>query len=60
MLPCAQTFRLNIHGSLRVKAEETKEEEREKRIMLRRKMKAQSHLDDTPDKVCEFKLLAAG
>jgi hypothetical protein len=35
----------------RVKAEEVKEEDKEKRILLRKKMKTQSHLDDTPDKV---------
>jgi histone H3/H4 len=33
-----------------VKAEEVKEEDKEKRILLRKKMKTQSHLDDTPDK----------
>jgi hypothetical protein len=35
----------------RLKTEELKEEEKEKRVLLRKKMKTQSHLDDTPDKV---------
>jgi len=34
-----------------LKAEERKEEERERRAQLRKKMKMQSNLDDTPDKV---------
>jgi histone H3/H4 len=33
-----------------LKTEELKEEEKEKRVLLRKKMKTQSHLDDTPDK----------